>query len=227
MATPLSEATSVKRHRVLIVDDHPIVRQGLRQLINQEPDLMVCGEATEPQQALEVAGTERPDLVIVDLTLKEGSGLDLIKTLQVQQPELPILVVSMHDEALYAERSLRAGARGYIMKQEATETLLHALRRVLDGEIYVSGRMATRLVRSVVQGRSAEDSPLVRLSDRELEVLQFIGRGLSTRQIADTLHLSIKTVETHRANIMRKLHLGHATELVRYAVHWVNDMRLD
>ena len=227
MTIPISTSKSVEPHRVLIVDDHPIVRQGLRQLINQEPDLIVCGEATEPQQALATAEAVQPDVVIVDLTLKEGSGLDLIKTLQAQRPALPVLVVSMHDEALYAERSLRAGARGYVMKQEATETLLHALRRVLDGEIYVSGRMATRLVRSVVQGRSSEDSPLTSLSDRELEVLQFIGRGLSTRQIADTLHLSIKTVETHRANIMRKLHLSHATELVRYAVHWVNDMRLD
>ncbi len=223
--TSESQVVSAVRHQVFIVDGHPIVRQGLKQLINKEPDLQVCGEAKERQEALEAVTSLNPDLAVVELVLREGSGLDLIKALQALMSELPILVVSIHDETLFAERALRAGARGYIMKQEATETLLSAIRRVLQGEIYVSERMTNRLLRTIVKGCFAPgDSSLSQLSDRELEVLHRLGQGVATRQIAETLHLSVKTVETYRAHIMRKLHLNHAPELLRYAVNWVNSI---
>ncbi|MGE3536827.1 MAG: response regulator [Candidatus Tectimicrobiota bacterium] len=215
------------RTRVFIVDDHPIVRQGLAQMINQEADLVVCGEAEEASHALEAIAALRPDLVLVDLSLKGGSGLELIKSLKTRHSSLVILVVSMHDESLYVERVLRAGARGYIMKQEATDIMLNAIRRVLRGEIYVSDKMMTRILgKLVLDTPDTASSPLERLSNRELEVFRLIGEGQSTRHIAAALHVSIKTVESHRAHIKEKLQLHDTVDLVRHAVQWVDRGRL-
>ena len=215
--------TVVERTRVFIVDDHPIVRQGLAQMINQEVDLTVCGEAEDAQSAMEAVAELHPDLVLIDLSLKGGSGLELIRALRMRQSLLPVLVVSMHDESLYVERALRAGARGYIMKQEATDIMMSAIRRVLRGEIYVSDRMLTKLLGRLLPGDSPDTntSILERLSNRELEVFRLIGEGHNTRHIATVLHVSIKTVESHRAHIKEKLQLHDTTELVRYAMQWV------
>src|SRR5215813_4594441 len=194
--TQEEQATTVaERTRVFIVDDHPIVRQGLTQMINQEADLMVCGECEDAQDALQAVAELHPDLVLVDLSLKGGSGLDLIRALRTRQSTLPVLVVSMHDESLYVERALRAGARGYIMKHEATDTMMHAIRRVLGGEIYVSDKMMTQLLgRFARHTADAGASALTRLSNRELEVLRLIGEGHGTRHIAAALGVSMKTV---------------------------------
>lgn len=207
--------------RILIVDDHPMMRQGLAQLINHEPDLTVCGEADTASQALEEVTSRRPDLVLLDISLPDKNGLELIKDLHAWSPEVLILVVSMHDEALYAERVLRAGARGYIMKQEGGRILMEAVRRVLSGRVYVSEKMAARILETF-SGRRVETlvSPVEQLSDREFEVFQLIGEGKGTRDIAGHLHLSVKTVEVHRANIKAKLNIRTATELLRYAVRW-------
>ncbi len=223
MATHSTPRESPQRRRVLLVDGHPITRYGLSQLINKEADLLVCGEAEDTPQAVKAVMALQPDLVMFELALRAGSGLDLITTLRKHQPEILILVLSMFDEALYAERVLQAGARGYIMKWEATEVVLDAIRRVLHGEIAVSERMVARIIRSVVTGRSdASSTPLARLSNRELDVLRFLGEGYSTRQIAEALHRSVKTVETHRMHITKKLGLANAAELIRYATQWVN-----
>jgi DNA-binding NarL/FixJ family response regulator len=222
MAMPEQHEATPKRARVLIVDDHPIVRQGLAQMLGQEADLTVCGEAEEAQRALEAVATLRPDLVLVDISLKGSNGLDLIKSLRAYDSSLPILVVSMHDELLYAERVLRAGAQGYIMKQEATNTMMGAIRRVLQGEIYVSEKMTTTILRKVSRFPDPSGSPIERLSDRELEVFQLIGQGHGTRQIAQMLHLSVKTVESHRARILDKLQLQNAAELMRHAMRWTH-----
>ena len=219
--------TVAERARVFIVDDHPIVRQGLTQMINQEADLTVCGEAEEAQVALQAVAELHPDLVLVDLSLKGGSGLELIKALRARQSTLPVLVVSMHDESLYVERALRAGARGYIMKHEATDIMMNAIRRVLRGEIYVSDKMMTKLLgRFVLDSPDTGTSVLERLSNRELEVFRLIGEGHSTRHIAAVLHVSIKTVESHRAHIKEKLQLNDTVELVRYAMQWVESGQL-
>lgn len=208
--------------RVCLVDDHPVVRHGLAQLINQEADLHVCGEAEDLTAALDLIQKSRPDLILVDITLKGRSGLELIKTLNGLTPPRPVLVVSMHDETLYAERALRAGAKGYIMKEEAPEKVLMAMRRVLAGHVYLSDQMSARVLQqaSGASHRPAA-SPLERLSDRELEVFRLLGRGRGTREIAEALHLSVKTVETYRAHIMEKLQLRHATELIQHAVQFV------
>jgi DNA-binding NarL/FixJ family response regulator len=209
--------------KVLIVDDHPIVRQGLAQLLNGETDFMVCGEADNARKAMAAITDLRPDLAIVDITLQGTNGIELIKNIVAQWPELPILVLSMHDESLYAERALRAGAKGYVMKQEATEKLTGALRRILNGQIYVSEKLADKMMRKAIDGKSVQDtSPVAVLSDRELEVLQLIGQGHGTRQIAEDLNLSVKTIESHRAHIKEKLNLKTAPEMVRFAVQWVN-----
>ena len=208
---------------VLIVDDHPIVRQGLAQLIEQERDLHVCGQAEDAHEAMQVIRTLKPDMVIVDISLKDTSGMELIKDLKVRHADLPILTLSMHDESVYAERSLRAGARGYIMKQEATEKVITAIRRVLAGEVYVSDTVATRMVSRLAAGAGAASaSPLESLSDRELEVFRLIGEGNGTRQVAEKLHLSVKTIETYRAHIKEKLGFKDANELFRAAIEWVN-----
>ncbi len=221
--TKSAGSRSLKR-TVLIVDDHPIVRQGLAQLINQEHDLEVCGQAEDAHEAMQAIRKLQPDLVIVDISLKDTSGMELIKDLKVQRPDLPVLTLSMHDEEVYGERALRAGAKGYIMKQEATEKVVTAIRRVLAGEVYVSNGMAARMVSRLVGGgeRKKAGSPLDSLSDRELEVFRFIGEGFSTREMAEKLHLSVKTIETYRAHLKDKLGLQDAGELLRAAIQWVN-----
>lgn len=211
------------KRTVLIVDDHPIVRQGLAQLIDQEQDLEVCGQAEDAHEAMQAIHTLDPDLVIVDISLKDTSGMELIKDLKVQYPDLPVLTLSMHDEAVYGERALRAGARGYIMKQEATEKVVTAIRRVLAGELYVSDGMAAKMVSKIVGGGTRRTgSPVDCLSDRELEVFRLIGEGFSTREMAEKLHLSVKTIETYRAHIKDKLGFEDANELLRSAIQWVN-----
>jgi DNA-binding NarL/FixJ family response regulator len=211
------------KRTVLIVDDHPIVRQGLAQLINQEADLLVCGQAEDAHEAIQAIRQLNPNMVIVDISLKDTSGVELIKDLKVQFPDLPVLTLSMHDEAVYGERALRAGARGYIMKQEATEKVVTAIRRVLAGEVYVSDGMAAKIVSKLVGGVSKKPaSPIESLSDRELEVFRMIGEGFSTREMAEKLHLSVKTIETYRAHIKDKLALQDTSELLRSAIHWVN-----
>ena len=199
----------------------PVVRGGLAALINDEPDLMVCGEAANVQDAMTAVTALQPDVAVVDLMLDRSSGLDLIKNLQARTPPVPILVLSMHDEVLFAERVLRAGAQGYILKKEVMDDLLKAIRQVLYGEIYLSTQMASRLLRTAVQGSRNADTGLTRLSDRELDVLALLGQGYNRRQIAEALHLSVKTVEAHRAHLMEKLHLASALELTRYAMYWL------
>jgi len=209
--------------RILIVDDHPMMRTGLAQLIDHEPDLKVHGEADSARQAFHLAAKQKFDLALVDLSLPDKNGLELIKDLRAVQPELPLLVVSMHDEVIYAERVLRAGGRGYLMKQEGGQKLLQAIRQVLAGKVFVSETMAARILENF-SGRRPETSgsAVQRLSDREFEVFQLVGQGIGTRVIAERLHLSVKTVEVHRANIKEKLELKTATELVRYAVRWLD-----
>jgi DNA-binding NarL/FixJ family response regulator len=212
---------SRQKYRIFIVDDHPIVRKGLSQLINQEADLVVCGEAPDAQSALELLKKLKPDLAIVDISLQGVDGIELIKNIRARYGNLPVLVVSMHDESLFAERALRVGARGYIMKQEAIEKMMEAIRRVLKGELYVSERVSAGIVKRFIDGKSESAcSPEELLSDRELEVFQLVGQGFGTRQIAEQLHVSVKTVEAYRANIKEKLNLSSATELVKHAIHW-------
>ena len=208
--------------RVLLVDDHPIVRQGLRRLIGNEAGLVVCAEAETVREARRAVRDHAPDVVVVDLSLKDGDGMDLLKDIRAHHPGLPVLILSMHDEAVFAERLLAAGASGYIMKHAASEQFIVALRRVLDGGMYVSEALAPRLA-GPRPGAAAGDlgHPISRLSNRELQVLQMIGRGLSSRQIAETLHLSIKTVEAHRQRIKGKLELASGAQLVQFAANWV------
>jgi len=217
------EGTQTVKRKVFVVDDHPIVRAGLAQLINREPDLFVCGDAEEMHTALQTIDRLRPDILIVDISLNGPDGLDLLKTIRAKDPSLPVLILSMHDESIYAERALRAGANGYIMKQEGTDRVLIALRRILDREIYVSDRVASKMLRQFVGGggpSGLKRSPLEGLSDRELEVLRLIGEGLGTRQIAEQLHLSIKTVETYQGHLKDKLGLKNSRELVQYAIQF-------
>jgi len=224
MASTDSAGTAGRRARVLIVDDHPIVTQGLAQLIGREPDLEVCACAADAVSALGAIDALKPDVAIVDLSLGGTSGLGLLKDCKVRHPDLPILVLSMHDESLYAERALRAGAKGYVMKKEPPERVLAALRRVLGGAICLSDDMTSRLLHGCFDaGPAALGSPMDLLSDRELEVLELIGRGVGTQQIAGTLHLSPKTVETHRAHIKGKLQLKSGTELLLHAMKWVQN----
>src|SRR6202167_554291 len=195
-----------KKYRVLLVDDHPIVRQGLALLIDREADLSVCGEADGAHSAFHAIETLRPDIVLLDISLNCPDGLEVLKEIRMKSGSLPVLILSMHDESIYAERAMRAGANGYIMKQEATEKVLVALRRILSGEIYVSDRIANNMLRHYVRGANvSEHSSVSDLSDRELEVFRLIGEGQGTRQIADALHLSVKTVESYQAHIKEKL----------------------
>ena len=219
----MAASTSVDtRIKVLIVDDHPIVREGLAARIARQPDLTVCGEAEDVADALELVKTVQPELAIIDLSLKSGQGLDLIKRIQTCSPRTKTLVSSMYDESLYAERALRAGALGYVNKQEMSEKIIEAIRQVLEGKIYLSPRMTERLLqRAVGSTPQLAQSPIETLSDRELEIFKMIGQGKTTRQIAGDLHLSIKTVETHRENIKSKLNIVNAAELSREAVQWV------
>jgi len=208
--------------RMLIVDDHPIVRRGLVAMLSQEPDMKVVAEAENFHDALEAIKQHPLDVAIIDLTLEGIGGLELVKQVRITNPELHLLVLSMHDESLYAERVLRAGARGYIMKQEGTDRLITAIRTILRGEIYVSERMASRMLGSIVGGRSSDSRmPLDRLSDRELEVFELLGKGMGTRQVAERLCVSIKTIESHREHIKLKLQLKNASELIQHATQWV------
>jgi DNA-binding NarL/FixJ family response regulator len=209
------------KYGVFLVDDHPIVRQGLALLINREADMIVCGEADGAPTALRVVADSPPDLLVLDISLEGPDGLDLLKAIHMKVPGLPVLVLSMHDELTYAERALRAGANGYIMKQEATEKVLIAIRRILHGEIYLSDRLTNRMLRQLVHGSpSPKSDPLAKLSDRELEVFRLIGAGHGTRQIADELHVSVKTVESYQAHIKEKLSLRNSRELVQHAFAW-------
>ena len=216
-----SKAAVASKRKVFIVDDHPIVREGLAQMINREPDLAVCGDAREMQEALASIDVRKPDILIVDISLNGPDGLDLLKNIRAKDPGLPVLILSMHDESIYAERALRAGANGYIMKQEATEKVLIALRRILNREIYVSDRVADKMLHRFVGGgrsQAVKGSPLEALSDRELEVLHLIGEGHGTRQIAEELHLSVKTVESYQSHLKEKLSLKNSRELMQYAI---------
>lgn len=208
------------RTRILLVDDHPIVRLGVRQLLSTEPDLEVCGEAQSSNAARELIRKVRPDLVICDLSLAEGTGLDVIRSLHESMPALPVLVLSMHDETLFAERVIRAGARGYIMKREAITGLAGAIRQVLTGRIYVSEGIAQAVLERLGHDDPPTDNRLTSLTDRELEVFDLIGRGYSTTIIAEQLNVSVKTIETYRAHIKTKLNLKDNTDLVRFATTW-------
>jgi DNA-binding NarL/FixJ family response regulator len=217
----MSQSVATKKSRVFVVDDHPIVRQGLALLINREADLIVCGEAEDAHTAVQAVATAKPDILVVDISLNGPDGLDLLKDVRTRYPELPVLILSMHDESIYAERALRAGAQGYIMKQEATEKVLVALRRILSHEIYVSERIANRMLQRYIGSPSAgSSSSIADLTDRELEVFRLIGEGHSTRQIAEELHISVKTVESYQAHIKEKLSLRSARELVQHAIQW-------
>ena len=220
------ERTRQAKTAVLIVDDHPMLRRGLISLIESEPDLAVCGEASTCQAALQAIRSSKPDLVIVDLGLEGCDGLDLIKEMKHHHPGTPALVLSMHDESLYAERALRAGARGYVTKQQLDDTVLIAIRRVLNGEMYLSEKMGARFTETFLGVRTLEtDSPLAVLTDRELEVFRLIGQGQGTRLIAQRLHLSIKTIESYRAHIKQKLAIESGAALVRRATLWVETGR--
>ena len=210
-----------RKHKVFVVDDHPIVRQGLALMINAENDLVVCGEAEEAQTALQTIVEAKPDILIIDISLNGPDGLELVKHVRALFPELPILILSMHDETTYAERALRARANGYIMKQEATEKVLVAVRRILSGGIYLSDCMSNKVLQQYVGTPAAVGhSRIADLSDRELEVFRLIGDGRGTRQIAEELHLSVKTVETYQAHIKEKLLLRTGRELVQQAIFW-------
>jgi DNA-binding NarL/FixJ family response regulator len=211
------------KKRVIIVDDHPLVRERLAQIFNHELDMEVCGEAEDARQAMEIIRMESPDLVIVDITLKNSSGLDLIKSIKLHSPPLPILVLSMHEESLYAERVLRAGANGYITKHQQPAEVLTAVRRVLAGEVYVSEKMASEFLRSISSGVKSAPHSVDRLTDRELEVLDLIGRGRTTREIASKLGLGVATIDTYRARIKEKMNFNNASELLHFAIRWVQD----
>jgi DNA-binding NarL/FixJ family response regulator len=220
-----SKTTAARRgkHRIFLVDDHPVTREGLVRLINFEKDLEVCGQASSAARAIPEIELLKPDLAVIDVSLSRGpSGLELVKDLSQRDPQLKMLVLSTHDESLYAERALRAGAKGYVMKQEPMECVMTAIRQVLQGGIYLSDFMNTRLLHKMVhRGARATASEVEHLSDRELEIFRLLGQGYGTKQIASNLHLSISTVETHRTHIKEKLRLQTAPELVRRAVEWV------
>jgi DNA-binding NarL/FixJ family response regulator len=213
---------SNSKRRVLIVDDHPIVRHGLKQMIDAEPDLVVCGEAQSDREARAAIRELDPDVMIVDVSLAQGDGMDLVREVHAQRPQLPMLVLSMHDETIYAQRLLSAGARGYIMKEAAFDQLLVALRRVLSGAVYLSVAMAATLGANGEDGSQevATADPVGRLSNRELQVLSLIGRGLSSRQAAESLNVSVKTVESHRQSLKRKLNLATNAQLLQYSLKW-------
>lgn len=214
-----------KKIRVVVVDDHPLVRERLAHLIGQEPDMEICGEADHIAQALQVIQSTRPDIAVVDITLKGSSGLELIKDLKAQAIAVPVLVLSMHDEALYAERAFRAGARGYITKSEGSEVVMTAIRRVLAGELYASENFTSQLLKNLSEvGVPQRGSVLSVLTDRELEVFHWIGHGRTTKEIAMTLNLGSKTVDTYRTRIKEKLGLRNAAELQHRAANWVRDL---
>lgn len=218
---------SSEKRRVFLVDDHPIVREGLAQLIDAQEDLCVSGQAENVRDAMQAMSEDVPDAAVVDISLKDESGIDLVRTLRQRVGDLPILVLSIHDENLFAERALKAGARGYIMKQEASETVLEGLRRILAGHVFLSPVMAGKLLKKV-SGDVEPVSPLELLSDREMQIFQMIGMGRETREIADVLHISVKTIESHYSNIKRKLGVASMRDLMRHAMVWaLEGRRLD
>ena len=215
-----ADSPTAAPRKILIVDDHPIMRLGLSRLIDAEPDLTVAGEAGTAREALAHLEASPPDLVLVDMTLPDRSGLELIKDIRAAFEGIPCLAISMHDEELYAERVLRAGGRGYVMKEEAPGKLIQAVRRVMDGGVFLSGKMEARIV-EIFAGGETSGSPVDRLSDRELEVFRLLGEGMGTREVAGKLGISVRTIDAHRAHIKEKLGLRDATELVHQAVRWV------
>jgi DNA-binding NarL/FixJ family response regulator len=222
MATTAKSETEAATTRILIVDDHPLVREGLIGLLAAQSDFVVCGEASGVDEARQLVASTRPDVAIIDLTLNDGTGLELIKDLRARYPAVKLLVLSMHDESLYAERALRAGAVGYVSKHEASRTIVQAVRTILAGKLYLSPNMTELVVqRAFVAGADLSRPAVDRLTEREREVFELIGQGLSSRQIAVKLDVSPKTVETHREHIKEKLELTTSTELTRYAVQWV------
>ncbi|HMO52050.1 MAG TPA: response regulator transcription factor [Kiritimatiellia bacterium] len=215
-----------KKKNILIVDDHPLVRKGIRSLLEQEHDFKIAGEAGSRSEVLEHLRRNIPDLILLDISLQGSDGIEVTKAIRCEFDRIPILIVSMHDETLYAERALRAGANGYIMKQEVAENVIKAIRQVLSGKIYVSDGMRQKVLRDLTQPHAdIKSTPMERLSDRELEVFRLIGEGRGTREIAESLHLSIKTIETYRAHIKEKLSIKSAAELARAAVNWVESAR--
>jgi DNA-binding NarL/FixJ family response regulator len=212
---------AAQKFRVVLVEDHPMFREQLAQLINKEPGMTVCGETDNIHDAFQLIESKAPDIAIVDLTLKGPSGLELIKNLKVREIDIPVLVLSMHDEALYAERVLKAGARGYITKNEVSKEVMTAICAVLRGEIYLPGRIASRILETVALGRKSENG-VNQLTDRELEVFELIGHGRSTREISNQLHLGVSTVDTYRARIKTKLHLENSSQLCHEAIRWVS-----
>jgi DNA-binding NarL/FixJ family response regulator len=226
--TMSERSTNLGKKTVLVVDDHPLMRQGLALLINQQEDMEVCGEAEEAQAAMQAIARRRPDILILDISLNGPDGLELLKSIRASDPVLPVLILSMHDEAIYAERALRARANGYIMKQEASEKVLVAIRRILNGDLYLSDRMSNKMLQQFIGGApSMIQSRIAALSDRELEVFRMIGAGRATREIADDLHLSIKTVETYQAHIKEKLSLRSGRELIQHAIQWKINEKTD
>ncbi len=220
---PSPNASAAVKHGIFVVDDHPIFRAGLVKIIEAEPDLEICGQASAAPQALDALRRISADVCVVDIMLPGTNGIELIKHLKAEHPELPLLVISAHDETLYALRALRAGALGYLMKKESADHLVAALRRVLTGQVWVSPAFGEQLIYKVARGPGeGSGSPLDVLTDREIEILQLVGQGNGSQGIADSLHLSVKTVESHRLHIKEKLGLKNATELVRFAVDWVN-----
>jgi DNA-binding NarL/FixJ family response regulator len=218
--TPLNKGAQVRR--CLMVDPHPVFRHGMRQLISRLPDVEVCAEAENAASALDAMRRCKPDVALIEVSMPGTNGIELLKRMLAEEPHLLVLVISVHDEALYALRALRAGAKGYLMKHQAMEAVFDALRKVLDGGIYVSPQLSERLVFRAIHGCDGDiASPVDKLSDRELEVLQLFGRGESTRSIAEMLHLSVKTIETHRAHIKEKLGFKDAEEMVKFATEWI------
>jgi DNA-binding NarL/FixJ family response regulator len=222
----MNTGPELRKHSVFLVDDHPLVREWLTNLINQQPDLAVCGEAENGPEAMKAILAIKPDVAIIDISLKDSSGIELIKNIKQCRPGVAMLVLSMHEESHYAERALRAGARGYIMKRETTRKVITAIRQVLAGQLAVSESVASSMAAQFVSGKSlATQSPVEQLSDRELEVFELLGQGQGTRQIAERLHVSVKTVQAYCARIKEKLNLGSATELLREAVRWYESRR--
>jgi DNA-binding NarL/FixJ family response regulator len=212
---------AARKRRIFLVDDHPLVREGLANLINGQNDLVVCGEAEDSAGAMTGIAKTRPDIALVDISLKNESGLELVKNLESQFPLVALIVLSMHDEALYAERALRAGARGYVMKRESTKSVLSSIHRVLEGGVYVSERVVNSMARRFRSSpKGAESSPVERLSDRELEIFRLLGQGRTTAQIAEDLHLSLKTVQAYCARAKEKFGVSSLGELLRAAIRW-------
>jgi DNA-binding NarL/FixJ family response regulator len=217
-------STEDSKYRILLVDDHPMMREGVRQRISRETDLAVCAEASSAAEALDAITKHHPDMVIADVAMAGKNGIELVKDLKVRHPRMPVIVLSVYDESLYAERALRAGARGYVMKQESADVLVQAIRRIRTGQVFVSERVSAKILNRVAGRRGdANVSPIDELSDRELEVFRLIGDGYGAREIAAKLHLSTKTVATHTEHIKQKLSLANTRALTRFAIHWLRD----